>query len=73
VTSCDVEASAEREPTDPKIFTAIRLTYKLKGRNLKEAAVKRAIDLSAEKYCSASIMLAKTAKITHSWTVEEEA
>ena len=72
VTSCDIEVSAEREATDPKVFTAIHLTYKLKGRKLKEAAVERAIKLSAEKYCSASIMLAKTAKITHSWTVEEE-
>ena len=72
VTSCDVEASAERKATDPKIFTAIHLIYKLKGRKLKQAAVERAINLSAEKYCSASIMLAKTAKITHSWTVEEE-
>lgn len=72
VTSCDVEATAQREAADPKIFTAIHLTYKLKGRKLKGAAVERAINLSAEKYCSASIMLAKTAKITHSWTVEEE-
>ena len=72
VTSCDIEVSAEREATDPKVFTAIHLTYKLKGRKLKEAAVERAINLSAEKYCSASIMLAKTAKITHSWTVEED-
>jgi putative redox protein len=72
VTSCDVEATADRAETDPKIFTTIHLTYKLKGRKLKEAAVERAIALSAEKYCSASIMLAKTAKITHSWTVEEE-
>jgi putative redox protein len=72
ITSCDIEAAAERAASDPKVFTAIHLTYKLKGRNLKEAAVKRAIDLSAEKYCSVSIMLAKTARITHSWTVEEE-
>src|SRR5262245_38618502 len=71
ITECDVEAKAERAPTDPKIFTAIHLTYRLKGRNLKEAAEKRAIDLSAGKYCSASIMLAKTAKITHSWAIEE--
>jgi putative redox protein len=73
VTACDVELEAERAENDPKVFTHIHLIYRLKGRGLKPQAVERAITLSAEKYCSASIMLGKTAKITHSWTVEDEA
>lgn len=69
VTGCEVEVGAERAPSDPKVFTAIHLAFKLSGRGLKPAAVERAITLSAEKYCSASVMLGKTAKITHSWTI----
>lgn len=72
VTACEVELDAERAPVDPKVFTAIHLSYKLRGHGLKPAAVERAIALSAEKYCSASIMLGKTAKITHSWTIVED-
>jgi putative redox protein len=73
VTGCEVELEAERAPTDPKVFTKIHLAYKVRGRGLKPQAVERAITLSAEKYCSASIMLGKTAKLTHSWTVEDAA
>jgi putative redox protein len=72
ITSCEVELEAERATEDPKVFTRVKLIYKLKGRNLKPAAVERAINLSAEKYCSASIMFGKTAKIEHEWTVEED-
>ena len=72
VTACEVELDAERAPADPKVFTKIHLNFKLRGRGLKPQAVERAITLSAEKYCSASIMLGKTAKLTHSWTIEEE-
>ena len=72
VTACEVELDAERAPADPKVFTKIQLNFKLRGRGLKPQAVERAIALSAEKYCSASIMLGKTAKLTHSWTIEEE-
>jgi len=72
VTACDITLEAERAPEDPKIFTHVKINYALKGRNLKPAAVERAINLSAEKYCSASIMLGKTAKIEHSWTVQED-
>ena len=72
VTGCDIELEAERAAEDPKIFTAVRIVYHLKGYGLKPATVERAIKLSAEKYCSASIMIGKTAKIEHSWTVEEE-
>jgi putative redox protein len=71
VTSLEIELEAERAETEPKVFTHIKLIYRLKGRNLKPASVERAIKLSEEKYCSATAMLAKTAKIEHEWTVEE--
>ena len=70
VADCVVDVSAERAADDPKIFTAIHLEYRVKGRNLSEAKVERAIKLSKEKYCSASIMLGKTATLTHSFEVE---
>ncbi len=70
VADCVVDVSAERAPEDPKVFTAIHLTYVVKGRGLSQAKVERAIKLSKEKYCSASIMLGKTAAVTHSFTVE---
>ena len=72
VTDCLVELSAERAATEPKVFTRIHVHYKVSGRGLTAAKVERAIKLSKEKYCSASIMLGKTAKLTHSWTIEEE-
>ncbi len=72
VTACDVELEAERAETEPKIFTKVKLVYHLRGYGLKPAAVERAIKLSAEKYCSASVMIGKTAVIEHSWTVTEE-
>jgi putative redox protein len=72
VTALDIELEAERAPEDPKIFTRVKLIYKLKGVNLKPASVERAVNLSAEKYCSASIMIGKSATIEHSWTIEED-
>ncbi|MBI2718388.1 MAG: OsmC family protein [Rhizobiales bacterium] len=72
ITACDVELDAERADTEPKVFTHIRVVFHMRGYGLKEAAVERAIKLSAEKYCSASIMFGKTAKIEHSWTIAEE-
>lgn len=72
VTACDVELEAERAGTEPKVFTHVKMIYRLRGRNLKPAAIERAIKLSAEKYCSATAMFEKTAKIEYSWTVEEE-
>jgi putative redox protein len=60
-----VELDAERAATDPKVFTRIHLHFVVKGRGLAPAKVERAIALSAEKYCSASAMIAKTAAITH--------
>jgi putative redox protein len=71
VTACEVELEATRASEDPKVFTHVKMIYRLKGKALKPAAVERAINLSAEKYCSASIMFCKTATIEHEWTVEE--
>lgn len=73
VSGCDVTLHAERADTDPKIFTTIHFHYRVKGKQLKADAVARAIELSKEKYCSASIMMAKTAEITHDFEIVEEA
>ncbi len=73
VSACDVQLKAERAETDPKIFTKIHFHYRVKGHNLKPEAVARAIELSKDKYCSASIMMAKTAEITHDFEIIEEA
>jgi len=69
VTDCAVHVLAERAETDPKVFTRIHFHYRLAGKGLDPNKVKRAIELSAEKYCSASIMLGKTATITHTWEI----
>ncbi len=69
ISNCEVEISAKRADTNPKVFTEIHLHFILEGKNLNETKVARAIALSAEKYCSASIMLAKTAKVTHDYEV----
>jgi putative redox protein len=69
VSDCVVDVEAERAPTDPKVFTKIHLNYTLSGDELSAEKVERAIQLSKEKYCSASIMLGQVAEITHSWTV----
>ncbi len=73
VSACDVSLKAERAESDPKIFTHIHFHYRVKGQNLKPEAVARAIELSKDKYCSASIMLGKTADITHDFEIIEEA
>ena len=62
---CEIELEAERAESVPKIFTKITLKYKITGKNLSIKKVERAVNLSAEKYCSASLMLGKTAAITH--------
>ena len=62
---CEIELEAERAESVPKIFTKITLKYKITGNNLSIKKVERAVNLSAEKYCSASLMLGKTAEITH--------
>lgn len=71
VRGCTVEIQAERAEVEPKVFTKINLHFTVTGKDLPAAAVERAIALSHEKYCSASIMLGKTAEITTSFTVGE--
>jgi len=71
VTGCQVKVQAERAESDPKVFTRIHMHFVVTGRGLVAAAVERAIALSHERYCSASIMLAKTAEITTSFDVLE--
>jgi putative redox protein len=71
VTSCEITLDAERADEDPKVFTKVKMTYVLKGKGLKPAAVERAVKLSAEKYCSASKMFEKTAVLEHDWRIEE--
>ena len=66
---CEVNITAERAEIEPKVFTKIHLHFVLSGNNLSEARVARAIELSAEKYCSASIMLGKTAVVTHDYKI----
>ena len=68
---CEVEIQAERADSDPKVFTAIQVHFVLTGHQLSAKHVERAIHLSAEKYCSASIMLGQTAKITHTFDLRE--
>lgn len=69
VADCVVDVEAERAESDPKVFTKIHLDYTVTGAGLDPSKVERAIALSKEKYCSASIMLAQVATITHSWKV----
>jgi putative redox protein len=71
VAGCQVQVQADRAPTDPKVFTRIQLHFVVTGRDLPEAAVARAIELSHEKYCSATIMLAKTAEVATSYEIVE--
>lgn len=70
ITSCEVEIEAERAEVEPKVFTKIHLHFMVKGNDMSEAKVKKAVSLSAEKYCSASIMLGKTAEVTHDYVLE---
>jgi putative redox protein len=72
IIDCMVEIEAERATEDPKVFTHIHYHFILTGKNLKPQQVERAINLSAEKYCSASIMLGKTAEITHDFEIMRE-
>lgn len=71
ITDCDIEIEAERSDGVPKVFTKIHVHFIVTGKNLKDAHVKRAVDLSAEKYCSVSMMLGKTAEITHDYEIIE--
>jgi putative redox protein len=73
IEDCVVELDAERAEKDPKVFTRIHMHFVVKGQGLAPAKVQRAIDLSVEKYCSASAMLAKTATITHDFEIVDTA
>jgi len=72
ISGCEVRLTAERAEADPKVFTHIHFHYRVKGRQLKPEAVARAIELSKDKYCSASIMIGKTAEITHDFEIIDE-
>lgn len=72
ITDCHVELSAERADEVPKVFTKIHAHYVVKGSALDEKKVARAVDMTAEKYCSVSIMLANSVDITHDFEIIEE-
>ena len=72
VRGCEVKVTSERAPTDPKVFTKIHMQFVVRGRGLKRNLVGQAIRLSHEKYCSASIMLGKTAEITKDFEIVED-
>lgn len=71
VRDCQVKVAAERAATDPKVFTRIHFHFVVSGHKLKPAVVERAVHLSAEKYCSASIMFGQIAEVTHDYEVIE--
>ena len=73
VRGCQVKLLADRAPDDPKVFTRIEMQFTVRGKTLSRDAVLRAVQLSHEKYCSATAMLAKTAEITHSVQIVEDA
>ncbi len=72
VNGCEVKVSAQRAEADPKVFTKIHMHFVVRGRNLKASLVENAIRLSHDKYCSASIMLGKTAEITTDYEIIED-
>lgn len=72
ISGCEVKVQADRAEADPKVFTRIHMHFTVRGRGLPESAVARAIALSHERYCSASIMLGKTAAISTSFEVIED-
>jgi putative redox protein len=69
ISGCEVRLTSERAEADPKVFTKIHMHFILRGRNLKPSLVESAIKLSHTKYCSASIMLGKTAQISHDYEI----
>jgi putative redox protein len=72
ITDCYIELSADRAEKTPKVFTRIHAHYVVKGKGLDEKKVARAVDMTADKYCSVSIMLAKSADVTHDFEIIEE-
>ncbi len=73
IRGCEVDLEAERAADDPKVFTRIEMKFRVRGKNLNRDAVLRAVQLSHEKYCSATAMLVKTAQITHSVEIVDDA
>ena len=71
VQGCSVKLTSERAATEPKVFTKIHMHFSVTGKNIPASAVERAVAMSHEKYCSATIMLGKTAEITTSFEVSE--
>jgi putative redox protein len=72
ITGCIAEIEAVRADAIPKVFTSIHIHFLIKGIDLQKKTVERAVELSANKYCSASIMLGKSVKITHDFVISEE-
>jgi putative redox protein len=72
IRGCEVKLTSERAEKEPKVFTKINFHFTVRGRNLKPNVVERAIKLSHEKYCSASIMLEKTAEMTHTYEIVDD-
>jgi putative redox protein len=72
VSGCEVRVTSERAATDPKVFTKIHMHFVVRGRALKRNLVEQAIRLSHEKYCSASVMLGKTAEISKDFEIVED-
>lgn len=72
ISNCEVRLMAERAEKEPKVFTKVHFHFVITGRNVKSNTIERAIKLSHEKYCSASIMMEKTAEITHSYEIVDE-
>lgn len=72
VRACDVRLQSERAAQDPKVFTDIHFHFVVRGRGLRANLVERAIKLSHDKYCSASIMLGRTARITHTYEIVDD-
>jgi putative redox protein len=73
IRGCDLSLTSERAEKDPTVFTKAHFHFTVRGRNLKPNLVERAIKLSHEKYCSASIMMEKTAELTHSFEIVDDA
>ena len=71
ISECEVELEAERAAKDPKVFKRIHLHFVVSGKNVPESKVRRAVQLSAEKYCSASIMFSQVARVTHDFEIVE--
>jgi len=72
ISACTVDVEAERAPAEPKVFTRLHFIYRIDGENLNPAQVERAVKLSEEKYCSATLMLAKTAAISYEISLNGE-